>query len=185
MSVESFTIVSLQEEYLVGLMAENLQKTVYYEYPYKRCIAQIELTFRDEYRERAYHELNQLPVKSTYYDEKQQKFVDSGRILIRTDHFDFTLYQGTSQSVRIKKHSKDNTHSLPFEEGDATHICEGLTGHYIKIPKTLEVDIITHITDGKKKQLSKTVSYPPEEGLMATLADKVNHSIWGLFQKTK
>lgn len=184
MSLESFTLVSLQEEFLVKLMADNLHKTVEYKYPYERCIAQIELTLRNEYKERAYHEFNKLPVKSTYYDEEQQKFVDSGRILIRTDYFDFTLYQGGSHSVNLKKHSRDNSFALPFEETDVEYICEGLTNHYIKIPKTFEVDLIANIAEGKTQQLSKTVSYPPEEGLMANVADKVNHWTWGLFKKS-
>lgn len=183
MSLESFTINSLGDDFLVSLMTENLEKTVPYKYTYKRCIAVIELTFRAENLERAYHELGQLPIKSTHYDEEKQQFVDSGRILIRTKLFDFTVYQESNRSVRIKKHSTNNPFALPFEEKDATQICEALTAHYIKVPQTFEIDLMSKITEGKQKQLSETVSYPPEDGLIANVAEKVNHSIWEIFHK--
>lgn len=185
MSIESFSIISLDDEFLVKLMSENLQNTVSYDYPYERCIAEINLKLREEYKERAYHEINELPAKLSYYDEEQQRFVDDGRILLRTDHFDFTLYPGVANTVRLKKHPRDNNFSIPFEEGDITQICEGLVSHHIKIPKTLELDLITNISVGKKKQISKTVSYPPEEGVMANIADKVSHTLWSYFGKTK
>jgi hypothetical protein len=184
MSLESFTTISISDKFLVGIITDNLHKIESYDYRYEHCIAQIELNFRQEYRERAYYEFNRLPVKSTYYDEEKQRFEDSGRILIRTDLYDFTLYQGSSQSVRLKKHSLDNTHALPLEEGDAQHICEGLTAHSIKIPKSLEVDMIQSISKGKSGGISQTISYPVEEGLIASVADKVSHSIWGFFHKT-
>ncbi|MEC7839685.1 MAG: hypothetical protein VX777_06570 [Chlamydiota bacterium] len=181
MSLSSFDIFSISDEYIVNLFSENLKRAEGRAYYKKFCIPGIELNFRESGWENICKVIDNLFCKNRYYDQKKGCFVETGKVLLRTNKYDYTVHLDKERCLTVKKNSLVTPFSLPFDQFDAPAIHFGLNKLKIHIPNNFEYDLLKWICIGEKEKIHQTVSYPKENRFLSNASEKISRRFSNLF----